>query len=131
MRKSIASIVLATIAILMVTASVAAADPFGWRHSAMAYGATTDRDGQNPCCSSDWTSTGWQNSASVSTVPAATAHPTATPVLAATPVRSQAHQTQTVRPTPHRTTTHHTSAQTNRHHADRCDDDARDHDMHR
>lgn len=131
MRRSIASLVLATIAVLMVAATVGAADPLGWRHSGTAYGATTYRDDQNTCCSTDWTSAGWQNSASISTVPAATAHPTATAVPVAAPVRSQAHQTQTAQPTPHRTKTHHTSAQTSRHHAERCDGDGRDQDMHR
>jgi hypothetical protein len=41
MRQSIASIALAAIAVLMVTASVAAADPLDWGHSGTVNGATT------------------------------------------------------------------------------------------
>lgn len=130
MRKSIASLVLATIAVLMVTASVAAADPFGWRHTATANGATTYRDGQNTCCSADRTYA--MPAATFSTVPTAAARPTAAPVPAATRVGAQTHPTPTVRPAVKQTTTRHTSHDPSRHHADWCDHDGHDdHGMHR
>ncbi len=129
MRKSIASLVLATIAVLMVTASVAAADPFGWRHTGTANGATTYRDGQNTCCSAGWT---YATPAAISsTVPTAAARPTAAPVPAATRVGTQTHPTP-VRPAVKQTTTRHTGHDTSRHHADWCDQYGHDdHGMHR
>lgn len=136
MRRSITSLALATIAVLLVTESVAAADPFGWRNSGSASGATTYRDGQST--SADWTPAGSQFFSSASTTPTATVHPTAAPAQtahpAATPATAQTHRTQTVRSTSTPTGSHHsgnrvTSTQTTRHGSDWCDDYGR-HDDH-
>ena len=93
MQKSIAAIVGAALAVLLVTASVAAADPFGWR----AGGQTTYDNGSGygwygnsggyGCCAT------WNPVATAvptASHPAATAQPTARPSATSAPTRHQA-----------------------------------------
>ena len=76
MRSSIASLALAAIAALAVTAGVAAADPLGWSHSGTAVGtAQTDA---GTCCSTGWTSGNRAAPTAASTNPTGTAHPSST-----------------------------------------------------
>lgn len=112
MRRSITSLALATIAVLVVTAGVAAADPLGWRHNGTASSVATYPDGQYGCCSADWGSSGWKGWPTTSTTPAPTAHPKAT----------QTHRAPAVRPTTTRSTTRQLGTQTTRHGSDWCDD---------
>lgn len=109
MRRTLTSLALAAIAALVVTASVAAADPFGWVHrGTTSYGTTMSHN--DTCCSSGWTSPN-----------------VATPqVSPTTQVRSQAHPAWTTAPartSTHRwTTTQRTTTQSGQHGSDWCDD---------
>ena len=131
MRKSITAIALASLVVLVVTASVAAADPFGWR----AGGRTTDGN------SSGYGSYG--NSAGTGAYtnwdPVATAVPTASQPAATQPAatpRSPARLSASATPTHHhaevrsstgtRTTQRQSTQHQDRHGWDWCDGYGRD-----
>lgn len=124
MQKSIAAIIGATLAVLLVTASVAAADPFGWRASGQNTNGVHGYGGYDA-------STNWTPAATVvptaiqpaATQPAATPQATVRPSATATPTRHHAE----VRSSTSTRTTHHQSTQyQDRHGSDWCDDYGRD-----
>jgi hypothetical protein len=117
MRRSITSLVLAAVALLVVTASVAAADPFGWGHRGTASGSTVSRS--YDCCSTGWTAANGRTPVVVSSNPTPTVSPAAAPVQ----TRTQATSTH------HATTSHRASTQTSRHGSGWCDDNG-GHDSH-
>ena len=93
MQKSIAAIVGAALAVLLVTASVAAADPFGWRAggqttygSGSGYGWYGNNGGYGCCTNSNPVAT----AVPTASQPAATAQPTARPSATSAPTRHQA-----------------------------------------
>ena len=102
MRRSIASLALAAIALLLLTASVAAADPFGWGHrSAAPHGPTMQYQG--PCCSGGWSSTNVEGASTTPTSPTSADRPVANP-------QSQTRRTQIATPSSAATTGHHSTA---------------------
>ena len=127
MQKSIAAIVGAALAVLLVTATVAAADPFGWG----AGGQTTygngsgsgwyGNNGSYGCC------TNWNPVATAvptANQPAATAQPTARPSATTAPTRHQASDRWSGT---HGGTTQRQSTQSqDRHGSDWCDGYGRD-----
>jgi hypothetical protein len=123
MRRSITSLVLAAVALLVVTASVAAADPFGWGHRGTASVSMVSRG--YDCCSMGWTAANGNTRVVAASNPTPSAHPTAAPV------QTQTHATPTQRPaathtvTHHATTSHRAITQTSRH-GSGCDDGGHD-----
>lgn len=127
MQKSIAAIIGASLAVLLVTASVAAADPFGWR----AGGQTTAGNGIGYGWSGNsygGSGNSYGGSAAATAVPtasqpAATAQPTARPSATSVP-RHQASNSWSG--TQDRTTQRQTTQHHDRHGSDWCDDYGRD-----
>ncbi len=104
MRRTVTSLALAAIAVLVVTASVAAADPFGRGRNATS--SNRSMAGQA------WGSTGWSQAGAVASQgtavnPIAATRPVATARPAAAPVNVPTHQAATVRASRSSTTTHH------------------------
>lgn len=125
MRKSITAIAVASLAVLVVATSVAAADPFGWRGT----GRTTYGNGGG----SGWYDDGggygsnWTPAATAvpaarqpaATQPAATPKPTARPTATASPTR---HHAEVRSSTSTRTTQRQSTQYQDRHGSDWCDD---------
>lgn len=116
MQKSIAAIVGAVLAVLIVTASVAAADPFGWRASdqatygtSAAYASNGSGSNGNPAATTVPTA----GQPAVSAPSAVRPSTTTTPIRHRDPVRSSTGTRMTQRQT---TQTH------DRHGSDWCDD---------
>jgi cell division septation protein DedD len=114
MRRSITSLVLAAVALLVVTASVAAADPFGWGHQGTTYGSPMTHQGTG-------SSNGW-TSPNVAVAPATSVSPASTPRQPVTTVQSQTRRTQTAKPSPSPTSTHHATTRSTQHGSDWCGD---------
>ncbi|MDA8237935.1 MAG: hypothetical protein M0T75_08655, partial [Chloroflexi bacterium] len=127
MQKSIAAIVGAALAVLLVTASVAAADPFGWRTSGQSTygnGAGSSWNGNNAgngCCT-NWTPA--VTAIPTASQPAATAQPTARPSATSTPTRHQVSSGSSG--TQNRMTQRQTTQYQDHHGSDWCDDYGRD-----
>jgi hypothetical protein len=104
MRRTVTSLALAAIAVLVVTASVAAADPFGWGRNATS--------SNRSIAGQAWGSTGWSQAGAVTSQgtavnPLGATRPVATARPAVAPVNVQTHQAATVRASRSSTTTHH------------------------
>ncbi len=124
MQKSIAAIVGAALAVLMVTASVAAADPFGWRASGQNTNGGYGNGGYD--ANTNWTPAATAVPVAIqpaATQPAATPLATARPSATATPTRHHAE----VRTSPSTRMTQPQATQyQDRHGSDWCDDYGRD-----
>lgn len=118
MRRSLTSLALAAVALLVVTASVAAADPFGWGRHGTA-GTMTSSQNAGRMQNGSWTSPGtWTSPIAI---PTATARPSAAPV------NHQTHPSATAMPsrsmtTTHQSTTTRSTTQSTSHGDDWCDD---------
>lgn len=127
MRRSITSLALAAIALLVVTASVAAADPFGWGRHGTTGNPVMSIQNAGWMQNGTWPSQGPQTSPATAT-PITVARPTAAPAT------SQNHPSPTLKPSRSTTTTHHSTTtrsttQSTWHGDDWCDDYGRgDHD---
>lgn len=129
MQRTIAAIVGAALAVFLVTATVAAADPFGWR----AGGQTTNGNGSGygwygnnggyGCCTNLNPLT---TAVPVASQPAATAQPTTRPSATTAPSRHQASNHRSG--TQNRMTQGQTTQHQDRHGSDWCDDGRDDHD---
>lgn len=127
MQKSIAAIVGASLAVLLVTASVVAADPFGWRAGAQTtygngsgYGWYGNNGGYGCCTNRNPAAT----AVPTASQPTATAQPTARPSATTAPTRH--HATNRWSWTQSGTTNRQTTQYQDHHGSDWCDDYGRD-----
>ena len=130
MRKSITAIALASLAVLVVAASVAAADPFGWRGTGRVahgngagYGSYGNSAGTGAYTNWNPVATAVPTASQPAATQPATPRPPARPSATATPTR---HHAEVRSSTGTRTTQHGSTQYQGRHGWDWCDGYGRD-----